>query len=157
MMANAHMAVGITSSLLVAKTLNVEFDIISVNQMVALGALGGLLPDIDHANSTLGQKIPILPSLLTHRGITHTVYFVAACAFLFSLLKLPVWMLLCFSVAIFSHILGDMLTPKGIKPFKIFRFFEYNFCIPVLKIPLAEKIIEIACYWMAMNLISFGI
>jgi len=153
MMAPAHMAVGMATSLALAKMMHVELDIVTINQALAVGVLGGLLPDIDHANSKLGRRIPLLPHLLTHRGITHTVYFIAVCAFLFSMLSFPIWMLYCFCVAIVSHIIGDMLTPAGIKPFKIFHFFEYSVCFPILKIPLVEKMIEICCYYIIIMFI----
>jgi len=153
MMAPAHTAVGVCTSLVIAKALNVELDVVTLHQALILGAVGALLPDIDHANSKLGSRIPILPHLLTHRGITHTVYFIAVCAFLFSRLNLPVWMVYCFCGAMMSHIIGDMLTPAGIKPFKIWHFFEYKVCLPVLKVPLMEKVIELACYYLIVTLV----
>src|SRR5450830_40275 len=43
----------------------------------ALGILGGLLPDIDHPNSYVGKRIPIVPNFLNaisgHRGVTHSL------------------------------------------------------------------------------------
>jgi len=153
MMAPAHTAVGVLTSLAIAKSLHIDLDVVTTNQALLLGAIGGLLPDIDHANSKLGRRIPLLPHLLTHRGITHTVYFIAVCGFLFSMLSLPAWMLYCFCGSITSHIVGDMLTPAGIKPFKILHYFEYSFCIPLLKIPMVEKFIEIGCYYIIVTLL----
>jgi len=88
----------------------------------ALGAIAGLIPDIDEPRSTLGSKVPILSAIfrltLGHRGITHT----AIAAALFSVLGLVVapyvglGSVMCAVIAFLSatsHIVLDSLTPSG--------------------------------------------
>lgn len=42
---------------------------------VAGGVFGGLLPDIDHPNSSFGKKVPEISKLIKHRGILHSPFF----------------------------------------------------------------------------------
>ena len=37
--------------------------------------LGSLISDIDHPKSTIGKYIPLIPRLLPHRGLTHSMIF----------------------------------------------------------------------------------
>ncbi|MGL5972788.1 MAG: metal-dependent hydrolase [Oscillospiraceae bacterium] len=87
MLGKTHVAIGITTSVAVATVCGVTPTLLAVNTAIGVGALGGYLPDIDHAGSTLGSKIPILPHLLKHRGVTHTVYFIG----------IIMWLLLTFT------------------------------------------------------------
>lgn len=49
-----------------------------------LAALGGLLPDVDHPSSVLGQKLPgvshLIRLVLGHRGGTHSLLAIALCS-----------------------------------------------------------------------------
>ena len=42
---------------------------------------GAMLPDVDIENSRASRKFPFLSPFLKHRGITHTLFFIAACYF----------------------------------------------------------------------------
>ncbi len=44
--------------------------------------VGSLLPDIDHSNSQISKKIPIIAKLLKHRGVTHSLLAVVILYFL---------------------------------------------------------------------------
>jgi len=81
MRALEHAVIGVLSSFAIVTLLNVDLGIVTINQALLIRTIGGLLPDIDHVNSKLGRRIPILPNLLTHRGLTHTVYFITVCVF----------------------------------------------------------------------------
>lgn len=83
-------------------------------------AIASLLPDIDHPESKLGRRIkPISTflSLFSHRGITHSLWAVG----------FMVWLLIsnqadsiasqALVVGYLSHLLGDAVTPAGIRPF----------------------------------------
>lgn len=86
---------------------------------LALGAVGGLLPDIDTATSKISQKLGLVSFVVgkvtRHRGITHTV-------FLWLLLwggmsvALPefVTFWVCGLIGCLSHIFLDALTPSGV-------------------------------------------
>lgn len=70
-------------------------------------AIGSILPDIDKKKSLVGRHIPVLPYLLAHRGITHSL-----------LATVPFWFL-CRPIAVgmLIHLALDMLNPDGIKLF----------------------------------------
>jgi len=82
--------------------------------------IGYLLPDIDEPKSTLSQKIPIIPSIISlftkHRGIFHTLWipilFYGA-SFIF---PLP-FFFTGLAIGYVSHLTADMLTVSGIRPF----------------------------------------
>lgn len=96
---------------------------------MALGALGGLLPDVDHPGSWAGRRLRpaavALEALLGHRSITHTAWFalVLGVAGLFlgtalgAFLHAPVWF---FALALFlgatSHLALDACTKSGVEP-----------------------------------------
>ena len=42
---------------------------------------GAMLPDVDIENSRVSKKFPFVSTFLKHRGITHTLVFVATCYF----------------------------------------------------------------------------
>lgn len=95
---------------------------------IIVSACGGLIPDIDHPDSLLGRKIPIIPELLNvlfgHRTFTHSLLGLAVTTiFLFSNDSLwgKAW-----AVGYGSHLLLDLLTTSGVPLFwpvgKNFRF-----------------------------------
>jgi inner membrane protein len=104
---------------------------------MSVGALAGLLPDIDSPGSTIGRRIwPVsafVKATTRHRGVTHTVWFCLAAAICLSTLS-PVagvyamryfhlnacpatWLvgMLVLSGAL-THLVLDACTPSGIRP-----------------------------------------
>lgn len=88
---------------------------------VALGAIAGLLPDIDDSHSTIDRRLPVVgPAMghtLRHRTITHSLVAMVGFALAAHLL-LPQVSLRWISVGeagYGSHLLCDMLTPAGIE------------------------------------------
>ena len=81
---------------------------------------GALLPDIDHPKSKLGRKIPILPKLLKHRGMTHSIFgCVLSATLLFLLLNfigIGAWSVAVMALLLgfTSHLVLDSLNPTGI-------------------------------------------
>lgn len=67
-------------------------------------AIGSLLPDIDSRASLVGRHIPILPRLLKHRTVTHSLWL--ALVIYFACKPIAVGML--------THILLDLLNPEGL-------------------------------------------
>ncbi|RKO61839.1 metal-dependent hydrolase [Caldibacillus debilis] len=100
---------------------------IAIGTSVIGGALGGLLPDIDHPGSTLGRRARILSypinKLAGHRGITHTLLALVLLSYLLFVISgwIPIaWKGygLVFFIGIIigyaSHLVLDMLTVSGI-------------------------------------------
>ena len=118
-------------------------------EWVVLGGVvmvgGAMLPDLDM--DTPG---------LTHRGITHTVWFALAVGSLVGFLgvylgwqrsgflgafALGLFGLLVGALTIVAHILADALTPMGVQPFKPFRDDKYTFDVARAANPIANKIL----------------
>lgn len=79
-------------------------------------AFGALLPDIDHANSYISNKLFPLP--LKHRGITHTIYPWIALILLSG--NYSGWesaAMFWVGVGALTHIFGDIQTKGGVKIF----------------------------------------
>lgn len=90
----------------------------------AVAMLGGLLPDIDHPQSTLGRRIPFISipiaKVFGHRGITHSLLAVIGVAALLMFYGVPLigmgaaGILAPVCIGYLSHLVGDMLTPSGV-------------------------------------------
>lgn len=156
MKGTTHIAFSIaTTTLVSSKVLGIDITPGEFTQIVAIGTFGGLLPDIDHASSKLGSKIPIIPHLLKHRGITHTIYFVALIITpLYLYTGIDLKFLIYLGVAIISHLIGDSLTPAGLRPFKILGMFDYKVRVPIIQNELIENVIEKGLYIVIPFLIT---
>ena len=97
MVKNTHLAAGITFA--VVCSCNAPETI--------LVCAGAVLPDIDTGASFLGKKFKFISKLLEHRTFTHSLLFC-----LISALVSPYLFL-----GVFSHIVMDMCTPKGVQLF----------------------------------------
>ncbi|RPF42004.1 inner membrane protein [Thermodesulfitimonas autotrophica] len=100
-----------------------------------IGALAGLLPDIDHPGSTVGRKAPLIAAVLSglfgHRTVTHTVWFclVASLGLAFAGALLGVYAVtyvswpglpVLFAASLaggLSHLALDACTRSGVEPF----------------------------------------
>lgn len=111
-----------------------NIDILNVNinddktlLLVSLGlTIGALIPDIDHKNSTISNKVKpignIISKIFKHRGFTHSILGSIVMTILFGWLFSLVGMNKAFNIiliksiyiGIISHILLDMLTPSGV-------------------------------------------
>lgn len=116
-MAPTHLAAGAAAGLAAAHV----FHYPPALSMV-LGALAGLLPDIDHPYGSIRQRLPgskLLLFWLGHRGLTHT----AAVWLVFSALIgiiLPNYAANTIAYGYGSHLLMDMLTVRGVPYFAPF-------------------------------------
>lgn len=107
--------------------------------------IGALLPDIDQANSTINQKLPVkLDRLFTHRGITHSilgfVVFVFVMHWLFNFIysfghfRYPLehwWYCLWLGLVIgyLLHLIEDSFSQAGIRwgqPFTRYDKWSYQ-------------------------------
>ncbi|MFS1519505.1 metal-dependent hydrolase [Bacillus sp. SCS-151] len=94
--------------------------------------VGAILPDIDHPKSKISNKIPIIPSLVstifTHRTFFHSVLFLVCLTLLYGFFPQSIVTGIIIGAA--GHIIGDMLTPAGVKllyPFGNYIRFPFNF------------------------------
>ena len=121
-MSATHMMGGVAAA--ASYLLIVSPDIPSVPMTAAalgIGAIGGLIPDIDHPSSKISRSLRPVNALVSlvfsHRGFFHTPILYALLAALWAW-KCPapqylVWGA-CLFTGIFSHILLDCLNPGGI-------------------------------------------
>lgn len=69
--------------------------------------LGSIISDIDHPNSIVGKCIPIIPRIIKHRGITHSLIFMII-GFIIDI---------NFGYGILVHLIMDSMTKKGVRIF----------------------------------------
>lgn len=102
--------------------------------VIAAGGVGGLLPDIDHPRAIISGYLPgvghSIRMIVSHRGPTHTLAFVALLCGLLVMASSPIWAVTAFAAGLISHIAADMLTPAG---------------VPVL-LPLSHRSLRLAPY-----------
>lgn len=119
--------IGVTTAMIIAPT-----DINHSIELVSFSILGGLFPDIDLPQSTLGKVTKpistILNRLFHHRGFIHSPLFAMIICFL--LYKyLNFYFFIGFTVGIASHIISDTMTKGGIPwlyPFKKKKYHLTN-------------------------------
>jgi inner membrane protein len=115
MMAGSHVVVGAAAWMVVAPHLGLP----PLDPIALAWAIGGsLLPDIDHPHSWVGRRVQIvsrpLASIIGHRGVTHSILAVVACAVLLrwhGLRRATVDPLI---VGYVSHLGADLLTARGL-------------------------------------------
>ena len=119
-----HLLIGIASGMAVSSATGLP-----LWTGAALGALGGLLPDIDHPQSYISSFIPfgfLVGGLVGgHRGITHTALAALALAGVAFYAGVEQAMILAFAAGYVSHLIADMTTPSGVPmllPVTDFRF-----------------------------------
>lgn len=130
MLKRTHITFGVATGLAA-----LDFVTISSNELPIYFTgliIGSLINDIDTPKSTIGRKLPIISHLLKilfgHRKLFHSLLFYA---FLFSITKAFFPFSLHFGIAIgsASHLIGDMMTPKGIQLF--FPIVKKNIKFPL--------------------------
>jgi inner membrane protein len=122
MMAGSHAALGAAAWLVVAPHLDLPA---AAPLSLGLAMAGALMPDVDHPKSWVGRRIApistIIAKLLGHRGITHSLVAVAACAWLLHMEGLAPSFVAPIIVGYLSHLGADLLTAGGLRlawPFK---------------------------------------
>lgn len=115
MMGHTHVAIGLAAGLGVGMTTHVGMPDLLI--LVGIAGAAALLPDVDHPNGSIRQKLGILGHVgffwLKHRGITHT--FLALLAVSAAVLHfLPYGLALAVIVGYGSHLISDMMTRAGL-------------------------------------------
>ncbi|AOQ23055.1 Inner membrane protein YdjM [Moorella thermoacetica] len=125
MTARTHALGGFTAALLLAKTGCLGQYWLS---LTAVGALGGLLPDVDHPGSYVGRRVPLVSDAVEmafgHRGATHSLlavflFYLAARLAALRFLGVGVAgpLALALAAGYLSHLLLDMLNPQAVPLF----------------------------------------
>lgn len=119
MQGSTHIFVGMVAAVAIAEPA-------AAPAAIVLGAIGGLLPDIDHPNSTISRKLFLLRLLIfwiPHRTFTHSIWASL-------LMLLPAFfihpLLICLWAGYTLHIAADMMTFQGIPilyPLAGYHFF----------------------------------
>lgn len=108
------------------ENLSTMYQYIGTSSYYLTAVFASLLPDIDKPESTIGKRVPILPSLINkvfgHRMITHSLMIIAVIAALFTYFKPDIatlypFIMYGFLIGYFSHILLDMFTVSGVPLF----------------------------------------
>ncbi len=125
MRSNTHILLGILAGSVYFSYFPAKGLILQILFSLAL-IFGVLLPDIDEAHSTIGQKVGWLSKLIQkifkHRGLFHSVWMILILYALFQFvvskyLAINNFVLMGFLVGYAAHLLGDAITVNGIKPF----------------------------------------
>jgi inner membrane protein len=116
MMAGSHVALGAAAWIVAAPHIGLPaLDPIAIG----LAVLGGLLPDIDHPKSWVGKRLrpasDVVAGVFGHRGITHSLLAVLGCWLLLRSQAIPVRYAAPLVVGYLSHLVGDLLTPGGLR------------------------------------------
>lgn len=139
MTGRSHFIIGGMMSVAILRQIGVTEPLV-LTMGFGMGALGGLVPDLDSDESELRQLtgtarsagfIGWLVSLIIpkHRGITHTAW---VCGLLvYFALRYPAPFIVAFVVGYVYHILADMLTIRGVKLFS--PFINTSFGLPLFK------------------------
>ncbi|TCZ65938.1 metal-dependent hydrolase [Roseicella aquatilis] len=149
MLAGSHVALGAAAWIAVAPHLGrPPLD----PEALALAVLGGLLPDVDHPKSWAGRRLrPIsdaVAGVFGHRGVTHSLLAVLGCGWLLHQGWLPARWAEPLVAGYLSHLLGDLLTPQGLR---LLWPFRGTWALPVCRAgspfePLVVALILVAAW-----------
>lgn len=124
MLWRTHLLTGITAGYLIAGP--------EPFAMITAG-ITSLLPDLDHPNSYIGRKIPVLPALFNftfgHRGMFHSLLVAIIITLLTGFFN-DVNIALAAGAGYFAHIIGDLITPSGVP---VFWPWKKRIRIPLVK------------------------
>ena len=122
MMAGSHIALGAAAWLVASPHLGFGP---AEPLGIAVAAAASLLPDVDHPKSWVGRRLGPVSRAVSwvfgHRGVTHSVLAVGACAWVLLAGGAPRWAADAAAVGYASHLAADLLTPNGLRlawPFK---------------------------------------
>lgn len=119
MTGKTHVSAGLLVGALTTE--HFQTDLFSTVTVVCLAIVSSLLPDICHTRSKVGRQLKILSLLISllfgHRTFTHSLLFIGIVIFLLNLIQTPIYYMVSIIVAMISHVILDMLTPRGVKLF----------------------------------------
>lgn len=98
-----------------------QTDLFTSITVIILAVMASLLPDICHTKSKLGRRFKIISWLVRilfgHRTFTQSLIFMLLIAILLYFIQTPVPYFTAIILAMLSHVILDMLTPRGVKLF----------------------------------------
>jgi inner membrane protein len=157
MMGATHAIVGMVAGMMIATYAHA-----APAQVLFLGgvsALAALLPDIDHPNASLRQRMGVAGHVaffwLPHRGITHTLIALAMVSAV-TLYFLPPQVAFAFISGYASHLLADSLTRSGVP--LVWPLLNYRYGFRMMSTGgLFEQIINLICIgiigWMVVSML----
>ncbi|MBF7024636.1 metal-dependent hydrolase [Staphylococcus kloosii] len=96
-------------------------DLFTSVTIVVLAVIASLLPDICHTQSKIGRRMRILSFfirlLFGHRTFTHSILFIVIIGLGLYVIQTPQYYFITIITGLISHVILDMLTPKGVKLF----------------------------------------
>lgn len=109
---------------LLVGALTIEYfqtDLFTSITVITLAVISSLLPDICHAQSKIGRRFKLISfivrKLFGHRTFTHSILFMAIITGLLYFIQSPIYYLVTIIFGLLSHVILDMLTPRGVKLF----------------------------------------
>lgn len=130
MTGKTHASCGILAGIITAQYFHT--DLFTSVTIVVLSTLSSLLPDICHTQSKFGRRFKILSYIVRllfgHRTFTHSLSFIGLIGFLLYLIQTPMYYMVAVVIGIASHVILDMLTPKGVK---LFYPLPFNVVSPI--------------------------
>ena len=96
-----------------------QTDLFTSITIITLAVISSLLPDICHTQSKIGRRFKILSllvrTLFGHRTFTHSLLFISLIIILLYFIQTPDYYLVSIIFGLLSHVILDMLTPRGVK------------------------------------------
>ncbi|PPI88794.1 metal-dependent hydrolase [Candidatus Pantoea edessiphila] len=149
---NGHIIFAVTTAIF-AKRFELNSVMIQADwwHLIPAVLISCLIPDIDHPNSLIGQKLRWIaqPISLTfgHRGFTHSllaliILWLSKFTF-FKNLVIPDDIFQGIILGYFSHIIADILTPAGVP---LFWPYRKRFRFPIINNNKNKKIEKRVCF-----------
>lgn len=109
---------------LLVGALTIEYfhtDLFTSITVITLAVISSLLPDICHPQSKIGRRFKLISffirMIFEHRTFTHSLLFIAIIVCLLYVIQTPSYYLVTIILGLLSHVILDMLTPRGVKLF----------------------------------------
>ena len=112
MMGRSHLAMGACAAAFTVGHIPLEGKLEHL-AFIWLFLIGAILPDIDHGRSLIGRRAGLLPYLLKHRGITHSLFMCGLIAY--GAYISPYMALWGLAMGYGVHILCDLITASGVE------------------------------------------
>lgn len=113
MQGKTHALIGVTAGLWLA--VQTAAPVETALLYAGLGALGGLLPDIDHPNSSISRRLPPLRLFtfwMPHRTYTHSLF--AVVLVMFAGITFAGFQGAALAMGYMMHVVADMMTFSGV-------------------------------------------
>ena len=96
-------------------------DLFTSITIITLAIISSLLPDICHTQSKIGRRFKLLSLIIRlmfgHRTFTHSILFISIITGILYFIQTPSHYLIAIVCGLCSHVILDMLTPRGVKLF----------------------------------------